>query len=262
MSSNYRLPSSSRTTRSGVTCVLTPAFKATHLQNEESSGCIHSGYRKQGGPSVRHKFPGVTAQRRICRGVCVDLWCTAHTAGCLLAFRTFRWFSTRTHWRCFLKNQWETGYYNLGLAQWTLATLQREMWLETDGQCRGPAGGSYRSRSHSKAPALHGDVLLNLRWSWNLTQCLAAASISLCQGSGQQAELPQSAFSNVPSSKSRRWGKLGLFPWHSAAPLGNVPRLLHRFAFPLENVSIAVAFSKGEVKLTLLQFLCTSKPAP
>lgn len=52
-----------------------------------------------------------------------------------------------------------------GLAQWTLAALQREMGLETGGQCRGPARGSHMSRSHSKAPALHRDVLLNLCWS-------------------------------------------------------------------------------------------------
>lgn len=83
----------------------------------------------KGGPNVQHTFSMVTAQERICWQFGAGLWSSAHTPGCLVALRTFRWFSTITPRRCYLTNQLWSGYNNdsgtCWPAQWTLATLQR-----------------------------------------------------------------------------------------------------------------------------------------
>lgn len=122
----------------------------------------------EGGPNVQHTFAPVTAPGRICWQVCVRLWSTVHTAGCLAVLRTFRWFSTITHGRCFLTNPWCAGYYT------TIACLSGP-WPYSRGlgltaQSRGLADdASCPLELHQGPWATHSSTITLLGWSCSHT---------------------------------------------------------------------------------------------
>lgn len=189
----------------------------------------------------------VTAQERMCWQFCVGLWSTAHTAGCWVVVRTYRWFSTITHWRCLLTNQLCAGYYNNRhdlVPRQTSATLQRATFLGTD---------STKHRScwwwahilwlelQQEAQAAHSHAVKPLSWSWSHTQCMPAAGTGLHQGPGQQSKWLQSAFTNLAVGESRRYGRgklrhhyhLGLS--QRSAPEGNPVQMSGSFLLPHWN---------------------------
>lgn len=126
------------------------------------------------------------------------VWSAAHTAGCLLVLRTFGWFSTITHPRCFLTNELYAGYYNHpGMT--CPATVEAARSPEsTDVLWLAPRRGAWAADNSTIKPPSE---------SRSHTWCWAPASTGLCQGFDQKSNLLQSAFSSVPFAESRRWGQ-------------------------------------------------------
>lgn len=202
----------------------------------------------KGGPNVQHKFSVVTAQERICWQFCVRLWSTAHTAGCLVVLRTFRWFSTITHWRRSLTNQSCAGYYNnTGIT-----------WPTTADLGRAPESSVLENWQHEAEVlmmmpeypviGIPARCLGGTQQHHKITQHVLKSHVTLGssqhrprQGSGQQSNLLQSAFSSVSFGESRRWGEgetvTALKSFFSLQyPKGNLMQMSRSFFVPFWNV--------------------------